>query len=355
MKLTHLSDDQLVADFQDLVIEERERLVLQLEYILELDRRKLFFGYPSLWGFLIGELKMDRWDAERKIRIARLLRKFPELIENLESGKLNISLLELALNCASREKLSDDEFLEVIHTISGKSLRDAKRRIASLYPHDSDLPKDKIAPISEDLSLVSFVTGQELLDTLDEIRDLLAHAHPHMSLAELFGWVAGDWIKRNHPLEKAKRAEQREAKKREQEKREHEKKGEEVKKEEPSPAATRVHIQDEFEVQNQECSSHVESSNPTQGVHQDKERRTPPQFMIHALTLKEGYQCSFVDARTDKRCQSKRALEIHHRQSWSSGGKTELSNLIWLCNGHHERISYLEFGESSQYYQKLLK
>ena len=57
---------------------------------------------------------MDEHTAEKKIRIARLILRIPSLIEELEKGALNVSLLELALGCAYREKLSDEELEEAL-------------------------------------------------------------------------------------------------------------------------------------------------------------------------------------------------------------------------------------------------
>src|SRR3954454_22110609 len=112
MTLTNLSDADLIAHFQNLIVDEREKLVLQLEHIAELDRRKLFFHYSSLRAYLVEEHGMEEWNAERKIRAARMLRRLPEVKEKLESGNLNLSLLEIAQGCAHREKLSTPEQLD---------------------------------------------------------------------------------------------------------------------------------------------------------------------------------------------------------------------------------------------------
>src|SRR5688572_7182110 len=96
MTLSQLSDAELIANFQDLIIEEREKLVLQLEHITELDRRKLFFHYDSLRSYLVSEHGLEEWRAERLIRTARILKRFPDLKSKLESGQLNLTLLEIA-------------------------------------------------------------------------------------------------------------------------------------------------------------------------------------------------------------------------------------------------------------------
>jgi hypothetical protein len=174
--LNSLSDLDLVARFRDLLIEERERLVLTLEAIAELDRRKLFFHCSSLRAYLVEECGMEEWQAERRIRAARLLQRFPELKQRLESGKLNLTLMELAQGCAHREKLPDQDLWDLLEAVSGMSSRRAMREIASRYPRTTILPKDQIRPLNEDFSEVRFTASQELLEKLEEIRGLLAHS-----------------------------------------------------------------------------------------------------------------------------------------------------------------------------------
>src|SRR4051812_23346911 len=103
--LSMLSDLDLLANFRDLVMDEREKLVHQLECIAELDRRKLFFHHASLRAFLVSEHGLEESCVDRRIRAARCLKRFPDLKGMLESGKFNLTLLELAQGCARREKL----------------------------------------------------------------------------------------------------------------------------------------------------------------------------------------------------------------------------------------------------------
>jgi HNH endonuclease len=309
--LTEMSDLNLLASFNDLTIDERENLVAQLLHIGEMDRRKAFLDYPSLKALLVQENGMEDWVAERKIRAARLLRKFPEIQGLLESGKLNISLLEIAQGCAHREKLSDPECLELFRTVSGLSCRAARREIASLYPaSEAELPRDQVRPLTEELSELRCVAKNEDLDTLEEIRGLLAHSHPELGMGELIGIIASDYRKRHHPEEAAKRALARKQKK-------------------------------------QKPSVVVET--PAAAQPENTERRTPDRSLTHELTWQQGYQCGYIDPHTQRRCTSAYALERDHIQAWADGGETELHNLRWLCRNHHGRVSFLRFGESSKY------
>jgi hypothetical protein len=313
MSISKMSDMELVASFSDLVIEEQGNLMAQLEHIAELDRRKLFFEYPSLRAYLVYEKGLDEWNAERRIRAARALRRLPALNALLESGKLNLSLLELGLGCVHREQLSDEATMDLLRAISGLSCARAKRHIAANYPSTYDLPKDRVTPLNAEYSEVRFAAHQKLLDQLEEVRGLLAHSHPGMTFSGLFEELVSEYRLRHHPVEKAKRAWAR---------RKREKKG--------IP------------------SEPVESPTATRAEAPEIERRRPTQPIIHAL-VREGYRCSYVDPVTQKLCLSRHGLEIDHRQSWSRNGKTELRNLRFLCKGHHSRVSFLEFGESVKY------
>ena len=123
--------------------------------------------------------------AERYIRAARLLSRFPELRSKLALGSLNLSLLEYALGAAHREKLSDPELWDLLEAISGKSCRAARREIAIRYPHSTELPRDRVRPLTEDLSELRCVAKNSTLETLEEIRGFLAHSHPNLLMGDL--------------------------------------------------------------------------------------------------------------------------------------------------------------------------
>ncbi len=299
MSLKNLSDSELVASFKDAVIDEQLSIASQIEHIAELDRRKLFYQYSSLRAFLVHEFNLEEGAAERKIRAARMLIKYPVILPGLRVGKLNLSLLELVMGCAHRETLGGAEISELLIAVSGLTANAARRKIASLYPRGlDDIPRDRVKPLTEDLSEVSFVASQELLDQLDEIKGLLAHSHPGIKMSGVIKILADEYRERHHPEAKAQRST----------------------KPVDSPTSTWV------------------------------SGRVPSQSMIRALIRRDGYKCSYVDPKSGKNCDSKFALQIDHRIPWASGGKTELSNLRFLCRGHHSRISFLQFGENAQYF-----
>ena len=287
-----------------------------------MDRRKLFFHHSSLWTYVVQEYQMEESTAERRIRAARMLKRFPFLKGKLESGQLNLSLLDIAQNCTFREKLSDSESTEILEAISGLSCRAARREIASRYPNSVETPRDQIRVLTPDLSEVRFVANGELIGKLDEIRGLLAHSHPGITMGELIDVLATEYRKRHHPEESALRAEERETRR-------------------TKTKAARSGV-----IESPSTSKVIASEVPSSsGV----EKRVPSQSQFHALTRAEGYQCSYIDPVTKQPCNSRYGLEVDHVQAFALGGKTELNNLRFLCANHHRRISFLQFGDHMRY------
>lgn len=303
-------------------MDEREGLARQLEYLAELDRRKLFFEYSSLRAFLVGQYRMEEWRAEQRVRAARLLKRFPEIKAGIESGKMNFTLLEIAQGCAHREKLTDPELAELLKDLAGMSCAGAERELARRFPGSVKLPRDRIRPLTEDLSEVRFVANEELLEKLEDIRGLLAHSHPGLSMAELIDILATEYRTRHHPEERAKRATAR--------------------------AERKDGTQEKQDNEGEQATETVKT--PT--VPLDAVRRSPSRRTVHELIRKQGYQCSYGDPITQGRCQSRHGLELDHLKPWSLGGKTEISNLRFLCRNHHRRVSFQQFGESWRYFAK---
>jgi hypothetical protein len=310
--LKSLTDDALVASLRDLVIVEPEEETFKLKHIAELERRKLYFGSPCLRSFLIEEFNMDESCAERRVRAARLLVRFPALEEPLKFGKLNLTLLDLGQACAHREKLTDSELLELLLGISGMTTRKATKEIACRYPLTANLPRDRIRPLNEDQSELRCVVKNSVVETLEEIRGLMAHANPRITIGEMIETLANEYRERHHPAAKAERAAERE-----------ERKAKNVE----SPSAQKV------------------------PAAPDTESRYFSQAVLHALVRRDGYVCFYIDPKSGKRCLSTHRLEADHIIAWADGGRSELSNARWACIGHHRRLSYLRFGEANRYYR----
>jgi hypothetical protein len=60
--------------------------------------------------------------------------------------------------------------------------------------------------------------------------------------------------------------------------------------------------------------------------------RTIPGWLRRLIYHRDGNRCRFPG------CHHTRWLEIHHRQHWAYGGRTDLDNLILICGYHHRFV-----------------
>jgi hypothetical protein len=97
-QIRDLSDSVLLLSLKTSVLEERKRTAEVLEFLREVDRRRLYgdFGHASLWDFCTKELGYSASAAFRRISSMRLLRDLPDLKDDLLSGKQNLSSLAQA-------------------------------------------------------------------------------------------------------------------------------------------------------------------------------------------------------------------------------------------------------------------
>src|SRR3954471_17552988 len=107
MSLQELRDEALVESFREHLVLESEVVIHSLEFIAELDRRRLFFHHSSLWSYLVEEFSMEESTAEKRIWASRVLRRVPSLWTSMKTGPLNIGLLEEVMGLVRREALSD--------------------------------------------------------------------------------------------------------------------------------------------------------------------------------------------------------------------------------------------------------
>ena len=91
--LGHLPDHVLVAELASLVRRDRALTCELLLHLGEVDARRLYLpaAYPSMHAYCVGELGLSEAAALKRIRVARLTRDYPAILEALSHGKLHMS------------------------------------------------------------------------------------------------------------------------------------------------------------------------------------------------------------------------------------------------------------------------
>ena len=326
--LSHLSDADLLSELRDSLVEERERLVIQLKHLAELERRKLFLHYQSLWHYLTRELGVEESSAYRRVQAARLLVKFPEIESGVESGQMNLSLLSMADEFFRGGRLSREEERGVLESLKGKSGRAAQRELSRLRPGQEPLPRDQVRVLNDEYSELRFAVKGEVLEDLEKVLGLLAHSHPGIGLGELLGILAKEYLKRHHPEERTRRADERRAQR-------------EAARSSKQPTELIKTVPTSEVEREMGADGKVETESEAWAV---TPGRRPSQRLIRALIRKEGYRCTYRDPVTKLSCGSSYGLEIDHKKAWGLGGKTELENLRFYCRNHNLRAAIMSFG-----------
>ena len=97
MKLTDLSDAQLLDSLKTLCGQGRVVLARLLAHLVEVEERRLHLeaACPSMFQFCVQRLGMSEDEACRRIHAARLARRFPDLLVRIERGDLTLSTMAL--------------------------------------------------------------------------------------------------------------------------------------------------------------------------------------------------------------------------------------------------------------------
>jgi hypothetical protein len=296
-----LSDRELMIGLRNKVFLERQNVTEVLEFLREVDRRRLYAeaNCSSLWEFCTRELKYSSGATSRRIAAMRLIRDLPELKEDLESGKQNLSSLGQARKFFNAEEKATDTKLtaqqkkDVLDKIEGKSTREVEKDLLELSSAPIEIKKpEKKRAIDKTHTELKLVLDAELLEKLDRIQALRSHADPSFSYIELLKFMASDILKRLDPIEKEK-------------------------------------------VKVEKSQSH-----PAPGVKAkvEKKRVAIPAAVKREVWLRDGGKCSFKD------CNSTHFLELDHLLSVALGGNNDSTNLRLRCRGHNQRYAVNLYG-----------
>src|SRR5579862_5429387 len=124
MDLCSLSNQDLIDRLRGFVRQEREATAAVIEYIKEVDMRKLYleYGRTSLFSFLTQDLGYPPACAQRRIDAARLMRAVPEIKDDLEKGLLNLTQVSLMAQGLRDKKDEPVDKKELLDQIKGQNI-----------------------------------------------------------------------------------------------------------------------------------------------------------------------------------------------------------------------------------------
>lgn len=292
-QIQKLKNQELVDDVVKLVGEERRIGIEILEYLQEIERRKVYseLGCESLFMFCVKHLKYSEAQASRRVSAMWALKELPELKSNIQTGKLTITTVAQMQSHLRQKKLEGtpvnrEEKLQLFASIQDQSSEEVKKTILELQGEEA-----KLKLILE--------LDPEMAEAWDMIKNLSAHSTRGQS-NQILNMLMKEWLKKNDPT--IQRA------------------ASETKK-------TDEKLERSLGARNTSASG--------EAVRQPIRRTLPASVRRHIWARDRG-QC--------QKCESKFAVQIDHIRPFAKGGVNSPDNLRLLCRSCNLYRGIREFG-----------
>jgi hypothetical protein len=251
--LKELSYRDLDLLTRNLAAEENENVARIIAHLSEISRRGTYIllSYGSLFNYCVKRLRLSEGSISRRIQVARVSRRFPQILDAMFQGALSLtaaSLLAPHLTEANAEKLIAEargktkrEVQEIIVKFSPKpEFKPSRRKISRPEAEAGDAgveeawaeidaelarlrgerarsgdPRPIFEPATEERYNYRFSAGREFTGKLERFAEVIGVELPHFYMEEVLGKALEIALEKKDPKRKLERRQKREARKRE--------------------------------------------------------------------------------------------------------------------------------------------
>jgi hypothetical protein len=312
MDLSNVSDDVLLERTYRYARSERKITHIVLYHINEVERRQLFaqLKYDSIFKYISKHLGYGEKAAYERMHASRLLGKMPELAEKMEEGTLNLTQIVQVQSCINKEaragnKVDQAQTAKIFEKIESLSGEKTLKTLAIEFKQP--IQKHEVIRHQRDNTVRAEITfTDEEMDELKHVKDLLSHALPNPTWAELIIYLAKKQIKaiEGKAVEKMK---------------------ESIEHTKPESGLVGT---DAKESNSQEPAKMMQRFGVT------KEREAIKITIRRQLMEKAGKCCEYVN-NNGQRCDGIYQLQVDHKIPVALGGSNNISNLRVLCRTHN--------------------
>ena len=248
-----LSDRRLVQQLKELTAVEHQLEVVVIDHLRELERRRLYLsqGFSSLFDYVTRELGYSEAAAWRRIKAMRLCADVEGARERMRDGSLTLNSAALLQNAFDRQErkrkqsgsgrsarggvrpaatpngsapdagapprepggpaqvgkraephaapvLDSSARQALVEEAAGKSTRQVETLLAGVDP-ELAVPADRIRPLGAGRWEIKAVIDDDCRRELEQLKGLLSHVDPHMTLGQLVGRVVREAVERHDP------------------------------------------------------------------------------------------------------------------------------------------------------------
>ena len=243
--LSGLPDQVLLAHTRSLVRHEQALQLAVLDHLREIRTRHLHLrlGCASLFDYAVRELGYSEGAAWRRIKAMRLCSETAGTRERLQDGSLTLSAAAQLQNTFDLQQraataaadrgsapaapellpggtgmapeagalgagaaaparpapaLDAAQRQELVAQASGKSTREVKQLLAGVAPEVAR-PADRMRALGEDRWELKAMIDSACQRGIEQLRELLSHVDPHLTLGQLVGRLVQDGLQRYDP------------------------------------------------------------------------------------------------------------------------------------------------------------
>ena len=393
-----LSDRELLRETRNLVRHERHLQGAVIDHLAEIEARGLYLqrGFSSLFDYAVRELGYSDAAAARRIGAMRLCADQPDAREGLRDGSLTLSAAAelqwafdrqrrrgsisgtaaiapagtpaadsapavplppaepeppLVLDAVGRQKLVEEA--------AGKSARQVRRMLADLDPELAP-PADRVRPLGDGRYELKATIDAECLQGLEQLRGLLSHVDPRMTMGQLVGRLVREALDRHDPSRPPRRARSgsRPADAKANAPRTPTPESQPAVERRaasttndaaipagaaptparavrPIPTSAPPPPSTQEETARRAASGAKPTGAATPAAKSCASGRAISAGVRRQVWQRDGGRCSYVDPQTGRRCNSTHLIEIDHIVPHALGGGADPGNLRLLCGAHH--------------------
>ena len=149
-RLEGLSIEELSRAAEKLVSLQRRNDAALIAHLVELTRRKghLELGYKSLFDYCVKFLRLGESSAWKRTQVAGVAGRFPQVLEHLAQGKVNLSVLSILAKHLTAENID-----RLLKEAEGKTTREAKEIVVAFDPKPAAKPTIRKKPLRSPVSV----------------------------------------------------------------------------------------------------------------------------------------------------------------------------------------------------------
>ncbi len=300
VRMKNISNDVLHVEVLEAAKREKLATYELLEFLHEVDRRKLFLlrGYASLFSYVKDYLGYSEHQAFERVSAMRLIFKVDEVKTALQDGKLTLTTVAQLSAHVRKKKLSTAETRDLLPRIENQSKREIEKILEPERPRTIAIEIDtECEALLARFRELDGNPGLSVVDCLKTaLRQVIAVREKKNRVLRSIGSTPTD-----SALPPAKVAPRR-----------------------------------------------LQQSDVSKSRAKNSTEATPSRYISKSAreitVARADSQCEYIDAKTNRRCDGRHGLQFDHVYPHALGGESLAQNLQLLCGAHNRLRAAQLFG-----------